>query len=345
MASKQHQRDTDQKGNPSPSLRMEQQMNPAGEGTPVHNFVDGLGGCSHVPSPIGSEVPPVEYRVEIQEQQQPGGGATPIPDEDMLDEAFRDSLYLGLSYRSANPDALMLLVPEVYTSKEIDSKVGETFGPIIMAVHPVHSQTDWFTKALETRFDTAVEIDLTPVERPEPGEHQAYEAVVVLETLTERGATHLKKGWIKFKQGPTCGLLMPPRSCKHWVPGTLLLRMVTPESGIMPLRETMFSVAREAIDEALRTNRGEVWVSDQGWFLRKTDPNCDATGMTPFCAYHMWNRSKGTQGLTKLSTRAIRSGASETRELSLHRTLGAELTSSTGTNPWKMRWKSGSQSQ
>ena len=287
MACKQHQSDTDQKGNPSPSLRMEPEMNTAGVSTPVHNFVDGLGGCPHVPSPIGSEVPPVEYRVEILEQQQP---VPPAVDEEMNDEAFRDSLYLGLSYRSANPDALMLLVPEVYTSDEIDRKVGETFGPIVLAVHPVHSQTEWFTKALETRFDTAIEIDLTPVERPAPGENQAYEAVIVLETLTERGATHLKKGWIKFKQGPICGLLMPPRSCKHWIPGTLLLRMVVPAEGVMPLRETMFSVAREAVAEALKTNRGEVWVSEQGWFLRGTDSKYDATGMTPFCAYHMWKQ-------------------------------------------------------
>ena len=91
------------------------------------------------PDPLVQPVPENDTGGPEPENQEPGNEQefNPLGSGSDQDQTNAQSIYSGLSYRSASDLSQLQLVSEAYSAKEIDEKIGEPFGPITIAVPPV----------------------------------------------------------------------------------------------------------------------------------------------------------------------------------------------------------------
>ncbi len=177
---------------------MEHTLNQMGDGTQRTNTEPPV--PSPAPNPVPLEPPDAgitEPADPASETEKPEQELNPLGSESTQEHPPVHPHYSGLSYRSASPQSQLDLVSNVYTDQEIDDRIGDTFGPITMAVHPVNDDPRWFQESVEVRFDTPVDVEFLLIEPEKKGDHPAYEASIVLKVLSEQGAAHLKKGIVK----------------------------------------------------------------------------------------------------------------------------------------------------
>ena len=260
------------------------------------------------PDPLAQPVPESDTGGPEPENQDPGNEQefNPLGSGSDQDQTNAQSIYSGLSYRSASDLSQLQLVSEVYSPKEIDEKIGEPFGPITIAVPSVSEDPEWFRDSIETRFDTDVDIETILIQQSPKGSHPSYEATIVLKMLTEKGAAHLRNSTVLLKRGLTCPIFVHPRRSASWTQGTMTVRISGPERAWIPQRDTLFEKVRFTIDEGLRNTLNDMWISEQGWEIRDSDKDYEATGMSPFTAYHHWKQGQRDNGtsLTEHSSHA-----------------------------------------
>ena len=286
-------------------------------------------------SPTPGEPPPVpepEIRVpdeadqiltgEHPAQAEPVDEVNPEPEmdvEDMDSDEYSnwaanhtaEELNLLRSVISNRTLSTCVLTSDIYDAELVDIQ-NSPFMPIFMHVPHIDDGHAWIQKQAEIWFGSDVTLCLTPTGEPQrPDRNSApHEIIMHIREVSETGLETLEYAKVRFEGMPMSGVWTPPRPEKRWLEGALVVSVANSTDAVN--RDLLYNECRLLIQSKLMEAHDSMWISDQGWVVKDSDPNCDYDGYSPYAAYLLWKQMEqynktpwtehSTHAVWKLST-------------------------------------------